>query len=311
MNVSLSKNEQIVLFIVVFLVIAVAGSIIFLGPRFEDIEASQKVRDQKQAELNSLNQTLGLPKFQEVEAQIRQAYDEGKDASEHFYVEAFATFEADRLVRSLLAELNLVTSNLVVNRMGTHTLRVNKFSPVPLRAEIDELALLHNDEEALRLLIGDDPTSAVIAEPEDLSDLDELRLYMLTADRTEGLNFLEKHRENLNFYLAAAARDFLARNDEIIRVQRARFSIPLTEAVAHDLSMLIFELGKREREPGIPFKNTYVSSMSWVEQDENNPVGGGMPTADRVYTVDILFFIIEPLQTPEFHYEEMFAGTWN
>jgi len=307
MNVSLSKNEQIVLFVLVFVIIAVAGTILFLMPSFETIEASQALRDQKRAEFNSLSESLGLAKFQEVEAAIMQAYEDGKHASANFYSEAFTDYNADRLIRGVLAEIDLTINNLVINRLRTHNLRLIQHRDPHIVYDLQILAEIYNEENELMALIGDgNPTSAVIDPPENLEKLNDLRLYMMTANRAEGLDFFTENRDNINLDLATAMREFLARNDETVMVQSVRFDIPLTVEKADELSMHIYKLNEVERVEGENFKTTYISSMVWKDNDESDTVGGGIDGAPRIYTVEILFFVIHPMQTPSFDYEDKF-----
>jgi hypothetical protein len=311
MNVSLSKNEQIVLFVVVFLVVAVAGTIIFLMPRFDEIEASREALNQQRAQFAQLNEELGLQAFKNMEEQIMDAFHLGKETSEAFYSEAFTSYNADRLIRGVLAQLDLTIDNLSISRLSTYDMRLALHTDEDVWTILSELVAVQNAKDVLNeILLAGDFTEAVIDEPEDLSDMDAVKLYLMTASKPEGLAFLEKHWDNMNLEFTAAAREFLVRFDETILMQSVRFEIPMTEEKANDLSMLVYEIDQVQRNETENFKTTYISQMTWRDREDEDKIGAGMDNADRVYTVQILFFVIRPMVEPTFDYEATFEGTW-
>jgi hypothetical protein len=302
---TLGKNEQIVLFVVVFLVIAVAGFFIFLWPEYNKISANRAVFNQRQAQFNSSSEELGLDKFQEKEAEILAAYENGKDVSEAFYSSASENYDVDRLVRSILGDIDLDINNLTINPLRNFPLTLTVFRPEGVVDELSRMAQIGaaDDEEgegegegdAAGEPVGeasyDDGDSGILARvPEDINDVDALVGFMTGANRNEVLDFFEENEKTED--VIAAMREFLDDKTQAVLSQTVQFDIMLTDSEAFELSMHIYRLTE----------STYISSM--LIGGDTDASGGR-----RSRTIEMKFFVVNPLDTPDFNYEEEFV--WN
>jgi hypothetical protein len=295
MNISLSKNEKIALFAVVFVIIAVAGTFIFLLPNFEKVSASRAIENERKERLESLNRDFGLPAFQAIEDDIIKAYEDGKDASENFYGETFTSYNADRLVRRVLSKMDLEIDNVQVNAIGLYNLTLTQFAPSLSWTSTDDEAIIYSDEQL------DDLTAiAPIAEFETRG---ALRYFMRNATRQQALDFYDAVDKTPEFL--EAMRGFLAEESQEFRVQSARFNIALTDEQAEELSMHIFKLHELPTDSDDNFYgNTYISNFSASTDQQADELSDD----EQYYVIDILFFIVRPMQTPRFDYETKF--TW-
>ncbi|MCL1832522.1 MAG: hypothetical protein FWG45_06410, partial [Oscillospiraceae bacterium] len=132
---NLSKNEQIALFIVVFLVVGVAGFFIFLRPAISKLGPNLIALVEKQNELDELEELYGDAAFTAVGQQIMDAYNSGVDASKTFHEEEYPDYEVDRLIKSILAEVkdpeleDLPLDNLLIYRLSTNSLQLSLYTP--------------------------------------------------------------------------------------------------------------------------------------------------------------------------------------
>jgi hypothetical protein len=298
MNVSLSKNEQLILFVVVFAIIAVAGTILFLMPKFEQIGASNTVYNQKRTELDTLSTDFGLEKFKEVEANINKAREEGVEAAKPFYGRDFTSYDADRMIRDILAERNLLLDNLAINRMGLYDMRLSIHRPDVLVSEIGDEA---------RVTLGNTGGDETAPTPENAEETEEnieaMRAFMATTTRARALNFYEAHQNNLS--LVRATREFLERDSETLHMQSVRFEIQLTPEEAFDLSMHIYQLHELKDESGeLMFGTTYINRLEIMQS--STMLAGDVREGANPYSIEVFFFIAPDLETFVPRYEEMF-----
>jgi len=318
---ALSKNEQIALFIVVFLLIAVAGFFIFINPAMQQIKPNQEALEAKQKELADLETEFGTEAFEAVGRGIMDNYAAGKDASLGFHNEVtlapygitrteFRDYEADRLIRGLLAEENLSPENLNILRLNPSSLSVNLFTPSNISYSIKELA-------------------RVIATVERLAQNDPIYMNRTMAQATSRRNALDTFNGWLNNTGAngqpvvgadgqplsfdnqdavKALLRFLATTNETVAAQTITFTLPMTEAQADSLSMRVFERELatyiRTLTKGDPVSaDDYTPAEVDIDvEGEEAPPPPPPPSSDEeglfVYTVEILFYVVEPMESP-------------
>ncbi|MCL2070614.1 MAG: hypothetical protein FWH07_00055 [Oscillospiraceae bacterium] len=318
---ALSKNEQIALYVVIFLVIAVAGGILFLMPEYNKIEENRNMLNTRKAEYARLEEELGLEKFENVEKSIIAAYEDGRGASAAFYDNEMSSYEADRLIRDVLRGVNLDTNNLVVNPLTTHSLVMSIFRDIDITYGIKDMATIGSAEDMVSeggdVVAETSAEGETVAEPtattapvsaavpdEDAGDLDAMMAFMMNAPRVQALDFFEQNITNQAraAYVVTAMREFLANESETVAVQSVRFEMLMTRQEAFALSMHVYNLNNA----------SYITSMTNQEFNSSSTVNadGEVVAADgggrRVYTVDMMFFIVEPMEEPNFDYANRF-----
>jgi hypothetical protein len=312
MNISLSKNEQIILCVVIVIAILTAGVLIFLWPEFENMQDNQRILEAKRGELAELQEKLSLDKFKEVEAQIMVAFEEGRAAGMHFHNEAFADYAADRHMRRILAELGHELTNLDINRLQAYEITMDKLFSEEIMYEIGGMAndrpdVTNDDEEGegeTAATEGEDGDDTVIVgggaqPPEDVSDTIALKQFFRSSSRPTVLPFFNEMPKTPD--MVEGMREFLSLESEIVLAQHMRFEIPLTDDEAHQLSTHIFNIDRA----------TYIASMS---VENRNAVTGEDDNNDddsdrRLRVVELFFFVVHPLPQPVFDYEERFEWT--
>jgi hypothetical protein len=295
---ALSKNEQIALFVVVFLIISVAGLFIFLLPAIEQIEPNQQALEAEQKRLADLKERLGDPAFDAIGQQIIREYEGSKDAALVFHNDEFKDFEIDRIVQSILSspDVAMRTDNLNIIRLGTTSLSANLFTPANITYTIKELARVNATVDRLE---ANDPrqmnrSMAGITSRRDALDTFDRWLKSTPSD--------EVHYDNSD--VVKAMMRYLHSQTEVVGSQIVTFEIPMNEAQKDALSMHIFN---REQA-------TYIRSMrrgdevdprtlvlaATVDDDDTDyappPVAGG---DTFMYAVELVFYIVEPLQKPD------------
>jgi len=314
---SLSKKEQIAVYIVIFMVIAAVGTFVFLLPEYNKIGPNRDTLARKQSELAGLQTELGIDKFEMIENEIIKAYEDGKHVSENFYEIEFQSYEADRLVRGVLAEMNLSTDNLDISGLTTHAMSLNLFRPSVISYNIKDVATIGTAQVG-----GDEnnatdgtPVQPVTSSPVTNNNMSELARTLSSASRAYALEWFETEMEKIRngiietegmtaLDLTEAMREFLVNETETVVVQNVRFEIPLTASEATHFSMHMYNLDKA----------TYIFSMTSQEMQGEATTGGeveGLPAitagGKRLYTVEVMFLIVEPMNEPNFEYRTRFA----
>jgi hypothetical protein len=313
----------------IFIVIVIAGGVLFLWSEYGKIEENRTILNSRRAELENLEGELGIDKFEILERSIILAYEDGKDASAVFYNDEMTTYEADRLIRSVLSGVSLNLDNLTVNQMFTHSFMLSIFREYGISYGIKEMAVIgeagdrvsdEGEEGAEGAESASDSEGEAAADsgevisttptvaPEDATDLETMIAFMMNAPRVQAIDFFEENITNQAraAHVVTAMREFLANETETVAMQNVRFEIPMTRAEAFALSMHVFNLGNA----------TYIAGMSTAELQPGTYVneygeitqGGAVPDGTRLYTVDIMFFIVEPMEQPNFDYSTRF--TW-
>jgi hypothetical protein len=327
---TLSKNEQIMVYVVFFLVIAVAGLFVIILPARDNIAVNRGVLEQRQGVLDDYERRLGDDAFTQIGIDIMAAYRDGVGASEFFYEDEMSSYEADRLIRGILAEisnpanetgtLQFLPDNLRVNALSTHSLAANVFLPFDISYNIKELARIGTADDYAsgdseeggggESTEGEGSEEGGGADPglvaESGMPLSDMRRFMTAASRGQALNFYNDNKDDSAMIanLITTMRLFLARETETVLAQTVSFEIPLTEEEAFAISMHVFELPNA----------TYIRIMT---RDEDEVSGGGAapPVADggdeeapaptptpggsrMLYTIEVVFLIVEPMQEP-------------
>ncbi|MCL2036489.1 MAG: hypothetical protein FWG83_03780 [Oscillospiraceae bacterium] len=283
-NITLGKKEQIALFAVVFIALAVAGFFIFLSPVLESINSNEEKRDARKKHFEEREQALGLQAFRDVETIIKVLHAEGKEAATVFYDEYFTNYDADRLVRRVLSEKGFETDNLSFNNVGRQQLGLTKSQGTGVSGDD-------------RAEIGESP-NAEGAESAVFRNKAEAWRYFTT-------------QEVVTPEVVEIMRDYLAQEVEELHVLRAEFEIPLTQEEAWELSMLVYKLMEWEvvGDETLPYGTTYISAMEASDTSTNVSSAMEIKEGARFYKVVIEFYIFHPLpDNPDtmFGYENKF-----
>ncbi|MCL1788898.1 MAG: hypothetical protein FWG33_00910 [Oscillospiraceae bacterium] len=326
---TLSKNEQIAVFVLIFIVIAVAGGILFVMPQYNKISDNKIVLDSKKAEFVRLEDELGFVRFEDIEKSVIAAYEDGRSVSETFYEGEMKTYESDRLVRNILQGVNLNTDNLVINQLTTHSLMLSIFRDSDISYPIKDMATIGNagdladseEGEAGTAEGGEQPAAEgesaeggeavsipepVAIAPEDSADLEAMVAYMMNAPRVGALDFYEDNMTDSQraAYIVTAMREFLANESETVAMQSVQFEIPLTRAEAFTLSMHVYGLNNASYITGMTHRE--LDGETVTNADGEQVTVSAAPGGKRLYTIDMMFFIVEPMEEPNFDYATRF-----
>jgi hypothetical protein len=316
---ALSRNEQIALFVVVFLVVTLAGFFLFILPAWNEIEPEREKLEQKQKEYTDAQADLGTEAFAKVAADIMDAYRIGVSASEVFYEDEFTDYEADRLVRAVLAGVeneergipalaNLPLDNLTINRLATSPLALNLFTPANVVYNIKDLATIGQLERE-----GEEAPSG--------TSFSAMQRQLAGANRTRGLQLYREwlaSAEHNNMDVVRAMKHFLATQNTVVLAQVVSFDIPLDLAEANALSMHVFNLPnatyirsmRRGNAVGGQVMGVSLNEVAGETADDPTtdepttddppPVANVPPPEDGtfMYTIEMLFYIVETMQEP-------------
>jgi len=329
---TLSKNEQIAFYIVIFVVIVLAGLFIFMLPEAQKIEPNKEALNAKQAEYDSLESELGKARRDELERNIIAAYEDGKGASEFFFNEDFTDYEADQFIRELLSNvpelgggaalgLDEKLTNLFVSRNSKQGLSIIPFLQEDETYDIAEMAKIQgvvvtSGDAAAAGNTGAATGGEVVAEapnaPTDPNEMnaEQLARYLKGNTRRGAIDFFEENRKSMAPNITAAMKEYLATDFETVGLQTVSFKMDMTEEEAFALSMYLHEY-----ETAI-----YVNSMTSMEiitagvptppfggfggggDDEGGGQAPATPTNTdglRSYTFIISFYIVPLMEEPQ------------
>jgi len=296
---TLSRNEQIAVYILASAVILAVGLFVFLLPEINKIEPNKAIRDQRQAEFESLSTQFSLEVFEALEQDIINAYNDGKDASAVFYNDELRSYEADRLIQGILDDAKLDTDNLVINELSTHGLSLSVYRPVDILYGIKEKATIgtaeipdpnEGEEDKAEGEEKPPPKPKAPNDEETLrDDASELLKKFAGASRQNGLAmFDEEMRKARNkedewtpLEVVEAMREFLAKESETVMSQNVKFQIELTKKQADDFAKHIYRLDEA----------TYILDMSIATVGETS---GNR----QLYSIEIMFLIVQPMDEP-------------
>jgi len=278
---TLSKNEQIGMYVIVFLVVVVAGFFIFVKPERDLIPGNKATLAAKEAEFDEKERRLGDPAFNRIGQDIVDAYKDGAGAALDFYNQEFLDFEADRLIQGILKDITnplnadepyeFLLDNLDVNRLSTGPLSLTLYKPTIINYPIKDKA---------RVSVG----ASTITEDGRMS-LDDMKRMMAAASRNQALDYYETNRKDpaIAGDVVVAMREFLALHPEVVATQIVSFDVPLNQAEQYALSMHVFEMEKATH------IRTITAEKEVVEGD----------TAGRtMHKVMMVFHIVEPMEEP-------------
>ncbi|MCL1866009.1 MAG: hypothetical protein FWF82_01205 [Oscillospiraceae bacterium] len=303
MNISLSKNEQFALFAVVFIAIAVAGVFLFIKPGLDKVDQSKAVRAQQSAKLAEFRENFGLEKFQALEEEILELWQEGVDAGEDFYKNINPSYDTGRLVRHILGEIEMEIDNLVINDYGLNKMGLSKFDHTDLNYGMKSAA---EDN-----IVEPPPEVTSIEEYEE--ELTVLQSYMSVVSRKEGINFFEDwfekySDENNAIELVNAMREYLVRDSEVVASQKVTFDITLNPEQAKELSMHIYKLHETESpHERFEYKTTYLSGMK--PKGQNTVSDQDDLSDEQIWEVEMMFYVAHPAKQPTFNYKDRWSWT--
>jgi hypothetical protein len=328
---TLSRNEQIALYILIFLVISIAGLFIFLLPANKKIGENNEILAARRAALEKYEKDLGLAAFEQVEKDIFDAYEAGKDSANNFHNEEYLNFQADRMIQGILADAGLSTSNMKINDLTTYNLALTIFRPTDILYDIKEAATIGTADgvpvpapPAADGEDGEGTDAATAPAPAPTADISEMKRILAGASRRQALTEYERAMESVRngesgnitaLDVAAAMREYLSTQTETVLARSVSFEIPITREELEMLSQHIFELELATYVLRVSYKelpNTGGSAPPAADGDDDappppTPQGGG----DRkLFDIEVMFLIAEPMNEPSGHLTFRDRFTW-
>lgn len=120
----LSNKEKIILAVFLAIVIIAAGIFLIVLPEYNKISSNQSSLDSVKAQREQLFQTL--TRENTIDSEIETAIKNANVFSGYFY-DDMTTYEADVLVRQILADNNMETLSLSIGDFSTSTLTVTEY----------------------------------------------------------------------------------------------------------------------------------------------------------------------------------------
>lgn len=120
----LSNKEKIILAVFLAIVIIAAGIFLIVLPEYNKISTNQSALDSAKAQREQLFDTL--KRETTIDNEIETAIKNANVFSGYFY-DDMTTYEADVLVRQILADNNMTTSSLSIGDFTTSTLTVSEY----------------------------------------------------------------------------------------------------------------------------------------------------------------------------------------
>lgn len=307
----LSKNEQIVVYIMAVLVIGIAGVLLFVMPNYKKIAVNQGIYDQKATELEDLKTRLSPAVEKELDEKIQTAYTEGDKVSESFYKE-MTEYEADRTLREFLGDVkdpydyttpvNINTDNMEIEGLKTSTFTVDLPKDKGVTYSIKEKSVIDTS------IYGATPETVEGAadESQNLSD-DLLILTMLGKTREEASQFYEENKDKYSPGIQEAMRQVLAGTSETVAVQSLTFTMPLTPSEVNAIGMHALKSDKA----------IYIQEISREDLEEDTEEGGeiepitisaggedelevNMIQDKYLYSITLAFYCVQRLDKPNF-----------
>lgn len=119
----MSKQEKIIVFVLLVLVILGVGFFMFILPNFNDIDKNQKNLDAANSSYSDILSQLEREKT--IDSDIKAEYEIGKDLADGFYND-LTPVEADEIMRQFIAKGNDIRINgLTVGPMATEALSIS------------------------------------------------------------------------------------------------------------------------------------------------------------------------------------------
>jgi len=311
----LSKNEQIVVYVLAVLVIGVAGVLLFVMKDYKQIAVNQATYDQKAAELEDLKTRLSPAVEAELDAKIKTAYEEGDKVSQ-FFNEEMTEYEADRMLRAFLADVKdpydyktpvpINTDNMDIVGLATETLSIEKFKEEPITYAIKEKSNIDTS------IYGNTTPETVDEAIENLENMSEdvLIMTLLSMPQEEAAQFYEDNKEKLSPSIQAAMREVLALTSETVAVQKLTFTIPLTSSEASAIAMHTLKTDKAIMINEFTFDDLQVQLDEEGEDVPTVKIGGSggenegieikVPQNVRQYTITISFYCVKRMDKPNF-----------
>ncbi|MCM1299180.1 MAG: hypothetical protein NC203_06215 [Firmicutes bacterium] len=120
----LSNKEKVILAVFLAVVIIVAGVFLLILPEYNKIDPNKNSLKNAQNQRDQINQTL--LRESTIDQEIQTALDKANTFSENFY-DDLTTYQADMILRDILAETDLEASTLTVSDFTTTNLTLTEY----------------------------------------------------------------------------------------------------------------------------------------------------------------------------------------
>lgn len=227
----LSNKEKIILAVFLAIVIIAAGVFLIVLPEYNKISTNQSGLDSAKAQREQLFQTL--TRETTIDNEIETAIKNANVFSGYFY-DDMTTYEADVLVRQILADNNMTTYSLNIGDFTTSTLTVSEYVDTvvsyPLKDYSGYVADTGIDFSQYQIQYDENGNMVI---PEELKDqvADILKEYMniLLSTQQQTLGSI-----SVTMTVNGTRGDFLKFLDNIAALERATYipsvSVAYTQA---------------------------------------------------------------------------------
>lgn len=216
----LSNKEKIILAVFLAIVIIAAGAFLIVLPEYNKIATNQSALDSAKEQREQLFQTL--TRETTIDGEIETAIKNANVFSGYFY-DDMTTYEADVLVRQILADNNMKTNSLSIGDFTTSTLTVSQYVDTvvsyPLKDYSGFTADLGIDFSQYEIQYDENGDMII---PEELQDqvASVLKEYMnaLLSTQQQTLGSI-----SVSMTVTGTRKDFLAFLDNVAALEKATY----------------------------------------------------------------------------------------
>lgn len=212
----LSNKEKVILAVFLAVVIIVAGVFLIILPEYNKISTNQSALDGAKAQREQLYQTL--TREETIDKEIETAVTNANVFSGYFY-DDMTTYEADAIVRQILADNNMETDSLSIGDFTTSTLTVSEYVEAIVSYPLKEYSGYVPDAgiDFSQYEIQYDENGNVIV-PEELKDIMKEFINTLLTTQQQTLGSI-----SVSFTAKGTRREFLDFLDNIAKLEKATY----------------------------------------------------------------------------------------
>lgn len=280
----ISKQEQIIIIVLLVAAIVGVGLFVFLLPNIDKIGENNKKLEAKQTEYQGYLTELEHEKT--IDDEIKAAYEEGKDLADTFYND-LTTYEADEIIRQFLAnDTDIVIDGLEISPLATESLIVSVFNETEVTYPLKDFAntVVVTEEEAIDFNTLSDREKIMYAKDFIATNLSQSQPVVVGVVNVSFTAHCEK-LENLHA--------FVDRLYTGVRADGEKAKATYLAGVSYELYEKTQTVGV-EDETSTPADNTSAPADNTTNNTESDT------NADDGYSMDfaVKFYCIQPVADP-------------
>jgi len=303
----LSKQEQIIVYILTVIVIAVGGVLIFVKTPYDNIAVNKAARDAAQVQLEQLKLEYGPAAEKDLDEKIKAAYEDGDKVSEVFYDE-MTEYTLDRTLRKFLEDVkdpfggykdsaNINTDNMEIIGISTETLNLSLPEDKSPQYEIKEKSKIDTS-----IFGSGNNTQTEVKE----GDPEVVLAEMLAKERDDAIQYYEDNKEKFSPGIQEAMRQVLAGNSETVAVHSVSFKMPLSPLEVDAITMAMLKSDK-----AIYIKGIEIEDLEEDAEDDSEIVVPQIGEGDDAVKLEVLqdkymykitfaFYCVQRMDKPNF-----------